>query len=230
MLHPWRALLMGQLSYPATASAVRNIVTTSWALNPADIIVPHMGDSITEGTISAVLKNTGDKVAENDVVAQIETDKVTIDVKAPVTGTLKQLHISEGQTVTPGQRVAVLEEADIVFAASPPPQQGTGSAAEGATEQKVHRMPSINFPTRRTVTGERLSALPAPAVQQHADNAAGGAASNNVSAATATSTPSSSEKFSQRPSRAVPRSQAPPPRRRLAEHEMEIIDLGGAIP
>eukprot|EP00213_Chloropicon_mariensis_P000446 CAMPEP_0197481920 /NCGR_PEP_ID=MMETSP1309-20131121/50551_1 /TAXON_ID=464262 /ORGANISM="Genus nov. species nov., Strain RCC998" /LENGTH=70 /DNA_ID=CAMNT_0043024301 /DNA_START=84 /DNA_END=292 /DNA_ORIENTATION=- len=48
--------------------------------------VPQMGDSITEGSIASVLKSAGEAVAEDEVVVQIETDKVTIDVRAPKAG------------------------------------------------------------------------------------------------------------------------------------------------
>ena len=51
------------------------------------------GDSITEGTIAAVLKLEGDSVSEDEAIAQIETDKVTIDVRAPKTGVLESVKV-----------------------------------------------------------------------------------------------------------------------------------------
>jgi 2-oxoglutarate dehydrogenase E2 component (dihydrolipoamide succinyltransferase) len=50
-----------------------------------------MGESITEGTISAILKKAGEKVEEDEPIMQIETDKVTIDVRAPQAGVLQHL-------------------------------------------------------------------------------------------------------------------------------------------
>lgn len=69
-----------------------------------------MGESITEGTIATVLKKPGDYVQNDDVIAQIETDKVTIDVKYTEAegGTIKELLIAEEATVTVGQPVVVV--------------------------------------------------------------------------------------------------------------------------
>lgn len=55
------------------------------------ISVPSMGESITEGSISAIFKKSGDRVEENEIIAQIDTDKVTFDVRAPEAGVLQQI-------------------------------------------------------------------------------------------------------------------------------------------
>lgn len=75
-----------------------------------EVEIQSMGESISEGTIAEVLKAEGDAVAEDETIAQIETDKVTIDVKAPSAGTLTELRIKEGDTVQTGQVVAVISE------------------------------------------------------------------------------------------------------------------------
>ena len=67
--------------------------------------VPPMGDSITEGSIAAVLKAPGDSVAVDEVIAQIETDKVTIDVRAPAAGVVKDILVAEGDSVNVGRGV-----------------------------------------------------------------------------------------------------------------------------
>jgi 2-oxoglutarate dehydrogenase E2 component (dihydrolipoamide succinyltransferase) len=79
-------------------------------LNAADIVeVPAMGDSITEGSIAAVLKGPGDAVEVDEVIAQIETDKVTIDVRAPAAGVVVDVLVKEGDSVTVGQGVCTVE-------------------------------------------------------------------------------------------------------------------------
>ena len=65
-----------------------------------------MGDSITEGAVAALTKSPGDAVEADEVVAQIETDKVTIDVRAPAAGVLDAYKVGEGDTVTVGQALA----------------------------------------------------------------------------------------------------------------------------
>eukprot|EP00854_Cymbomonas_tetramitiformis_P015102 gene15102-17859_t len=69
---------------------------------------PDMGDSITEGSIAALLKSPGDVVEMDEVIAQIETDKVTIDVRAPSAGTLTGYAVNEGDTVIVGQAIGSL--------------------------------------------------------------------------------------------------------------------------
>lgn len=76
-----------------------------------DVVVPSMGDSITEGTIVNVSKSKGDSVEEDEVIAQIETDKVTIDVRAPSGGTLAEILVSDDQNVEVGDVVARLDDA-----------------------------------------------------------------------------------------------------------------------
>lgn len=75
------------------------------------VVVPSLGESITDGTIASVLKNAGDSVKENETIAQIETDKVTLDIKAPSDGTILGVVVQEQETVVPGQLVATLDDA-----------------------------------------------------------------------------------------------------------------------
>lgn len=91
------------------------------------VVVPPLGDSISDGTIASVLKRAGDAVAENEVIAQIETDKVTIDIKAPSDGTVLGIVVQEQDTVVPGQLVATLDDAAAKVRA-----HACGSAADRA--------------------------------------------------------------------------------------------------
>ncbi|CAM6010572.1 unnamed protein product [Sphagnum balticum] len=90
---------------------------------PGDIVVPFMGDSVPDGVIAAILKKPGDAVAVDEIVAQIETDKVTIDVRSPVAGKIELVTAKEGDTVTPGTKVAnvAVGEAGAMSVPSPPP-------------------------------------------------------------------------------------------------------------
>lgn len=75
---------------------------------PVSVEVPSMGDSITEGTIATFLVKAGQVVAADEVIVQIETDKVTIDVRASMSGTVAEILAKAGETVTVGQKVALL--------------------------------------------------------------------------------------------------------------------------
>jgi len=61
-----------------------------------------MGDSISEGVVEKFVKLPGDFVNADEVIARIETDKVTVDITAPVSGILKQYFAKEGETVSVG--------------------------------------------------------------------------------------------------------------------------------
>jgi 2-oxoglutarate dehydrogenase E2 component (dihydrolipoamide succinyltransferase) len=66
------------------------------------ILVPVLGESVTEATVSKWLKNEGDKIGLDEAVVELETDKVNIEVPAPSDGTLDKISVKEGQTVNVG--------------------------------------------------------------------------------------------------------------------------------
>ncbi|KAK9834936.1 hypothetical protein WJX84_007990 [Apatococcus fuscideae] len=88
-----------------------------------------MGDSISEGTIAAVLKQQGDAVSEDETILQIDTDKVTIDVRAPKTGKVEAVLVSADDTVSVGQHVATVAAGEEGASAS-----GSGADAESSTK------------------------------------------------------------------------------------------------
>lgn len=69
-----------------------------------------MGESISDGTLAKLLKNPGDKVEVDEPIAQIETDKVTIDVTSPEAGVIQKFVAKEGDTVEPGFKVAIISK------------------------------------------------------------------------------------------------------------------------
>jgi len=102
-----------------------------------NVVVPSMGDSITEGTIATISKSAGDAVQEDEVIAQIETDKVTIDVRAPHAGTLAEIMVSADQNVEVGQVIAKLDSegggAKAQPSSSQPAKEGGGGGGRGGT-------------------------------------------------------------------------------------------------
>ena len=99
-----------------------------------------MGDSITEGSIAAVLKAPGDAVAVDEVIAQIETDKVTIDVRAPAAGVIGEILVKEGDTVNVGQGVATLTEGGAAPAAAPAATPAPAAAAGAPVNIEIPSM------------------------------------------------------------------------------------------
>ena len=70
--------------------------------------MPQMGESITEGTITKWLKNVGDTVQRDEPIFEISTDKVDAEIPSPVAGTLREIRVQEGATVTINTVVAVI--------------------------------------------------------------------------------------------------------------------------
>lgn len=73
-----------------------------------DIIVPQLGESVTEATVGAWMVKTGDAVSKDDVLVELETDKVAVEVRAEVDGVMGEIAAQEGDTVEIGAKLAVL--------------------------------------------------------------------------------------------------------------------------
>ena len=86
---------------------------------PTDVVMPQMGESITEGTITKWLKKPGDSVQRDEPLFEISTDKVDAEIPSPAAGTLKEIKIGEGTTVTINTVVAVIEAGGSAAAAAP---------------------------------------------------------------------------------------------------------------
>src|SRR6195256_3242507 len=76
-----------------------------------DVIMPQMGESIFEGTITKWLKKPGDRIERDEPLFEISTDKVDAEIPAPSAGVLKEIKVSEGQTVPIQTVVAVIDAA-----------------------------------------------------------------------------------------------------------------------
>ncbi|MFQ6547651.1 2-oxoglutarate dehydrogenase complex dihydrolipoyllysine-residue succinyltransferase [Aestuariibius sp. 2305UL40-4] len=75
---------------------------------PVDIMVPALGESVTEATVSTWFKQAGDSVAADEMLCELETDKVSVEVPAPTAGTLTEILAKEGETVAAGGKLAVM--------------------------------------------------------------------------------------------------------------------------
>jgi 2-oxoglutarate dehydrogenase E2 component (dihydrolipoamide succinyltransferase) len=86
-----------------------------------DVVMPQMGESIFEGTITKWLKKPGDKVERDEPLFEISTDKVDAEIPSPSAGVLKEIKIPEGQTVPIQTVVAVIDGAGTAAASAPAP-------------------------------------------------------------------------------------------------------------
>jgi pyruvate dehydrogenase E2 component (dihydrolipoamide acetyltransferase) len=95
-----------------------------------DVIMPQMGESIFEGTITKWLKKPGDKVERDEPLFEISTDKVDAEIPAPAAGVLKEIKVNEGQTVPIQTVVAVIDAAGAATVAAPATAPAAPAKAE----------------------------------------------------------------------------------------------------
>ena len=109
------------------------------------VIMPQMGESIFEGTITKWLKKTGDHVERDEPLFEISTDKVDTEIPAPAAGTLQEILVKEGQTVQINTVVAVISDGAGAASASAP-QQETKAPAEQAQKPSTEAKPKSEGP------------------------------------------------------------------------------------
>jgi 2-oxoglutarate dehydrogenase E2 component (dihydrolipoamide succinyltransferase) len=152
---------------------------------PTDVIMPQMGESIFEGTITKWLKKPGDKINRDEPLFEISTDKVDAEIPSPVAGVLKEIRVAEGTTVqvnTVVGTIAAEGEAAGAPAAAPQPQatapatpqpaKSEAAARTGEEEAEVAAKPKereaaaqqqktvVEFPHGAEVEGERVRSSP----------------------------------------------------------------------
>ena len=110
----------------------------------AEIIVPELAESITEGTIAQWLKQPGENVESGEFIVELETDKVNVEIISEEAGVVQELLAAEGDTVEVGQVIAIVGE-------------GSGAAAAPAAhsqKQKVEAAPKAAAATAAVVAEE----------------------------------------------------------------------------
>jgi pyruvate dehydrogenase E2 component (dihydrolipoyllysine-residue acetyltransferase) len=109
----------------------------------ADVVMPQMGESIFEGTITKWLKKPGDKVERDEPLFEISTDKVDAEIPSPSAGVLKEIKVSEGQTVPINTVVAVIDAGGSAAAAPAPAPAKPAPAVAAAPAPAPAPKPTI---------------------------------------------------------------------------------------
>ncbi|HXZ28258.1 MAG TPA: 2-oxoglutarate dehydrogenase, E2 component, dihydrolipoamide succinyltransferase [Terriglobales bacterium] len=99
---------------------------------PTDVIMPQMGESIFEGTLTKWLKKPGDKVQRDEPLFEISTDKVDAEIPAPASGVLKEIKVAEGTTVQVNTVVGVIDAEGAAVVAALPPAPAKAEAPKAA--------------------------------------------------------------------------------------------------
>jgi len=130
-----------------------------------DVLMPQMGESIAEGTLSKWLKKVGDTVKRDEPLFEISTDKVDAEIPAPAAGTLAEIKVQEGQTVPVQTLVAVLET-DAAATVSRP-------AAPGPAPAPAAPKPEAPAPRAQAPSPQPPQPTPEPALRPSARPADG---------------------------------------------------------
>jgi pyruvate dehydrogenase E2 component (dihydrolipoamide acetyltransferase) len=127
-----------------------------------DVIMPQMGESIFEGTITKWLKKPGDKIVRDEPLFEISTDKVDAEIPSPSAGVLKEIKVTEGQTV-PIQTIVAVIDVDGAAAPAAPSAPAKSDAPKAAAPQQEAAKPAVAAPP----------SAPVPAAAPPAHEAAG---------------------------------------------------------
>jgi 2-oxoglutarate dehydrogenase E2 component (dihydrolipoamide succinyltransferase) len=128
-----------------------------------EITVPTLGESVADATVARWIKKTGDSVAADEPVVELETDKVTLEVPSPAAGTLGEIIAAEGANVEVGASLAILNEG-ATPAASPAPAPAPAAAATQIAPSAPETAPSpadSSAPTQASGTASDLPLSPA---------------------------------------------------------------------
>ncbi|WP_371168199.1 2-oxoglutarate dehydrogenase complex dihydrolipoyllysine-residue succinyltransferase [Aliiroseovarius sp. 2305UL8-7] len=123
----------GEGAAPAPAAAAPAAAPAASDSQAVDVMVPSLGESVTEATVSSWFKKVGDAVAQDEMLCELETDKVSVEVPAPAAGVLSEILAAEGATVDASAKLAVLSSGGSVAAA---PASAPAAAAAPATAGK----------------------------------------------------------------------------------------------
>ncbi|MCH9752047.1 MAG: 2-oxo acid dehydrogenase subunit E2, partial [Alphaproteobacteria bacterium] len=108
-----------------------------------DVTVPSMGESVAEGTIASFLKQVGDAVSKDETIAEIETDKVALEVPATADGVIAEWLVAEGDGVTPGAVIARISAGASAATASPAPAAAPAQASAPTATGERPVAPSV---------------------------------------------------------------------------------------
>ncbi len=126
----------------------------------AEVIMPKMGDAMEEGKILKWKKRPGDAVTKGEAIAEIETDKVNVDIEAEDSGVLLTILVPEGQTVAVGTNIAVIGAPGQQVTPQPAPSPGLAAKPTTPTPPPTAAARPSGPPATRTDTGDRVKASP----------------------------------------------------------------------
>jgi len=131
----------GAAPAPAKAAASAPAAASGGGAQSVDVMVPTLGESVTEATVSSWFKKVGDSVTQDEMLCELETDKVSVEVPAPASGVLSEILAAEGATVEAGGKLAVMSAGEGAVAA-PAAAPADAAPAAASTGRDVEDAPS----------------------------------------------------------------------------------------
>ncbi|HEU4953694.1 MAG TPA: dihydrolipoamide acetyltransferase family protein [Gemmatimonadales bacterium] len=175
-----------------------------------DVIMPQMGESIAEGTLSRWIKKLGEPVKRDEPIFEISTDKVDAEIPAPAAGVLSEILVQEGQTVAVQTVVARIDTEAAAGATKP----ASAPATPAPAPEPVAAAPASPAPPKAAPAPSPAPAMPAPAVRPAAEKPrVGNVAESNGEVETA------EERLRRRSTPLV--------RKMAAEHGLDLSEIPG---
>ncbi|MFE0791143.1 biotin/lipoyl-containing protein, partial [Streptomyces mutabilis] len=125
-----------------------------------DVVLPALGESVTEGTVTRWLKSVGDSVEADEPLLEVSTDKVDTEIPAPASGTLLEIVVGEDETAEVGAKLAVIGEAGAPGASTGSAGAAAAAPSEAAPAQEAPAAPAQPEPT--PAPAPAAPAAPAP--------------------------------------------------------------------
>ncbi|KAA9110507.1 2-oxoglutarate dehydrogenase, E2 component, dihydrolipoamide succinyltransferase [Microbacterium rhizomatis] len=145
---------------PAPSEAAPAEASSS-AQGGTEVVLPELGESVTEGTVTRWLKQVGDSVAVDEPLLEISTDKVDTEIPSPVAGTLQEILVKEDETVAVGSALARIGDGASAPASAPTESAPVAEAAPAA--ETAPEAPSTEKPVEADKPVAPAPAAPAPA-------------------------------------------------------------------
>ena len=131
-----------------------------------DVVMPQMGVSVSEGTITKWLKSEGEQIAADESLLEISTDKVDTEVPSPAAGVVQQILAQEGETVAVGTKIAVITPEGAAAPSEAPPEPATQEAAGEAAAVSGAEGEAVAAPAAAEAEEAEEPEVPAPAVEE----------------------------------------------------------------
>ena len=131
-----------------------------------DVIMPQLGETVAEGVVTKWYKKVGDTIKADEVLFDVETDKVSTEIPAPATGIVSEILVEEGVTAKVGARLCVIRESGAAAQSGKPAASRPVEAAAAVTQADAHR-PGASKPMPPADAQRRLSPVVRKLIAEH---------------------------------------------------------------